>query len=109
MANNISQTIVSLKKSSKGLDENMDAAKHNFLLRGFFKDKERAAQKVKADSLDKIAKEQKAVQKAKDNSDKKNEEEQKAIQKKEKSDQKEKVEEDKKAEERKQNNKGENK
>ena len=63
MANNISQTIVSLRKSSKGLDENMDAAKHNFLLRGFFKDKEKAAQKVKNDSLEKIAKEQKAVQK----------------------------------------------
>ena len=63
MANNISQTIVSLRRSSKGLDENMDAAKHNFLLRGFFKDKEKAAQKVKNDSLEKIAKEQKAVQK----------------------------------------------
>jgi len=106
MANNISQTIVSLKKSSKGLDENMDAASHNFLLRGFFKDKEKAAQKVKADSLDKIAKEQKAVQKAKDDSDKKKADEQKAIQKKEKSDQKEKLKEEKKAEEQKPIDKG---
>ena len=81
MANNISQTIVSLKKSSKGLDENMEAASHNFLLRGFFKDKEKAAQKAKADSLDKIAKEQKAIQKAKEDSDKKKAEEQKTIEK----------------------------
>ena len=77
MANNISQTIVSLRRSSKGLDENMDAAKHNFLLRGFFKDKEKAAQKVKNDSLEKIAKEQKAVQKEEKAT-------QKAIQKQEK-------------------------
>jgi len=106
MASNISQTIVSLKKSSKGLDENMDAAKHNFLLRGFFKDKEKAAQKVKTDSLDKIAKEQKATQKAKDDSDKKKAAEQKVIEKKEKSDQKEKLKEEKKAEEQKPIDKG---
>jgi phospholipid/cholesterol/gamma-HCH transport system substrate-binding protein len=95
MANNISQTIVSLKKSSKGLDENMDAAKHNFLLRGFFQDKAKAAQKVKTDSLDKIAKEQKVVQKLKEEADKKKADEQKAVQKKEVSDEKAKVEEQK--------------
>jgi len=44
IANNISQTIVNLKKSSKGLDENMQAAKSNFLLRGYFKKKEKAAE-----------------------------------------------------------------
>jgi phospholipid/cholesterol/gamma-HCH transport system substrate-binding protein len=123
MANNISQTIVSLKRSSKGLDENMNAAKHNFLLRGFFKDKEKAAQKVKNDSLEKIAKEQKAVQKeekkeekaaqkVKDIATEKKADEQKVIQKEEKAEQKAvqkqekaaekvKVEEDKKAEEQK--------
>ena len=30
-----------LKSSSKGLDENMDAAKENILLRGYFKRKKR--------------------------------------------------------------------
>ena len=99
MANNISQTIVSLKKSSKGLDENMNAAKHNFLLRGFFKDKEKAAQKVKDDSLEKIAQEQKAVQKeekkvekaaqkVKDDAIEKKADEQKVIQKEEKKEEK---------------------
>ena len=34
IANNLSQTMVNIKKSTKGLDENMNAAKHNFLLRG---------------------------------------------------------------------------
>ena len=99
MANNISQTIVSLKRSSKGLDENMNAAKHNFLLRGFFKDKEKAAQKVKTDSLEKIAQEQKAVQKeekkvekaaqkVKDDAIEKKADEQKVIQKEEKKEEK---------------------
>ena len=50
IAENINQTIVNLKKSSKGLDENMHAAKENFLFRGYFKRKEKAAEKVKADS-----------------------------------------------------------
>ena len=45
IARNIDQTIINLKKSSKGLDENMEAAKHNFLLKGFFNKKARAAEK----------------------------------------------------------------
>lgn len=49
IANNLSQTIINLKKSSKGLDENMKAAKHNFLLRGYFKDKAKAAAQKKED------------------------------------------------------------
>lgn len=47
MAENIDQTIINLKKSSKGLNENMEAAKHNFLLRGYFRKKEKAAEKAK--------------------------------------------------------------
>ncbi len=45
IAENLNQTMKNLKRSSKGLDENMEAAKHNFLLRGFFKKKEKAAEK----------------------------------------------------------------
>lgn len=44
IAKNLDETIVNLKKSSKGLDENMNAAKHNFLFRGYFKKKEKAAE-----------------------------------------------------------------
>jgi phospholipid/cholesterol/gamma-HCH transport system substrate-binding protein len=47
IAENINQTIANLKKSSQGLDENMNAAKHNFFLRGYFKKKEKAAARKK--------------------------------------------------------------
>ena len=36
---NIDETILNLKNSSKSLDENMEALKHNFLIRGYFKKK----------------------------------------------------------------------
>jgi len=49
IARNIDQTIINLKKSSKGLDENMEAVKHNFLLKGFFNKKARAADKKAAE------------------------------------------------------------
>lgn len=65
IANNINQTIVNLRKSSKGLNENMNAAKDNFLLRGYYKKQERAAEKAKNDSIDKKAAEQKAIDKKK--------------------------------------------
>ena len=47
MADNIDKTIVNLKKRSKGLNENMEAAKSNFLLRGYFKKKEKNEAKAK--------------------------------------------------------------
>jgi len=49
IAENLNQTIVNIKKSSKGLDENMEAAKHNFLLRGYFKKKQKAAEQKAED------------------------------------------------------------
>ena len=49
IAQNLNQTIVNIKKSSKGLDENMEAAKHNFLFRGYFKKKEKAAEQKAED------------------------------------------------------------
>jgi len=39
--------MLNLKNSSKGLDENMEALKHNFLFRWYFKKKEKAAAKLK--------------------------------------------------------------
>jgi len=51
ISENISQTIINLKQSSKGLDENMNAVKHNFLLKGFFKKKAKEADKAKEQSI----------------------------------------------------------
>ncbi|MCX6305929.1 MAG: MlaD family protein [Bacteroidetes bacterium] len=59
IANNLSQTMVNIKRSSKGLDENMEAAKHNFLLKGYFNKKAEAEAEKKQDALDKIEKEKK--------------------------------------------------
>ena len=53
IAKNISQTIVNLKKSSKGLDENMHAAKENFLFKGYFKRKAKKAEQKKKDAEEK--------------------------------------------------------
>jgi phospholipid/cholesterol/gamma-HCH transport system substrate-binding protein len=65
IAENINQTILNLKKSSKGLDENMDAAKENFLFRGYYKRKQKEAEKIKMDSLLKKSEEKKATVKKK--------------------------------------------
>ncbi len=46
-AKNIDQTVANIKTTSTGLKDNMDAAKHSFLLKGFFKRKERKAQKAR--------------------------------------------------------------
>ncbi|TRZ48011.1 MCE family protein [bacterium] len=75
IAGNFSQTMINIRRSSKGLDENMEAAKHNFLLRGYFRKqaeaealKKKEAEDQKAKELKKQDKEDKkaAKQKAKD-------------------------------------------
>jgi phospholipid/cholesterol/gamma-HCH transport system substrate-binding protein len=65
IAENLNQTVSNLKKSSKGLNENMNAAKENFLFRGYYKRKEKAAEKVKADTVEKILERQKETDKSK--------------------------------------------
>jgi len=61
IAENINQTIVNLKTSSRGLDENMKAAKSNWLFKGYFKNKKKAAQKKKDEAI----KEKEAAEKEK--------------------------------------------
>ena len=57
IAENLNQTIVNLKKSSKGLDENMEAVKHNFLFKGFFNRKAREAERKKKEAEEKAKQE----------------------------------------------------
>ncbi len=58
LADNLNQTMTNLKKSSKGLDENMEAVKHNVLLKGYFNKKEKAAEKKKKENEEKKETEQ---------------------------------------------------
>src|SRR5450432_4223096 len=53
MGNNLNATMVNLKKGSAGLNENMEAAKHNFLLRGYFKKKKKEEDKKKKEAEEK--------------------------------------------------------
>lgn len=59
-ANNIAKTMSNLKSSSKGLDENMQAVKHNFLLKGYFKKKEKEADKLKKEKEEEKQKKEEA-------------------------------------------------
>jgi phospholipid/cholesterol/gamma-HCH transport system substrate-binding protein len=55
LANNLNKTMVNLKNGSKSLDENMTAAKHNILLRGYFKKQAKKKENAKKDA-EKLAK-----------------------------------------------------
>ena len=55
IAENINQTIKNLKSSSKGLNENMNAAKENFLFKGYFNRKAKAKEKATKDAEEKKA------------------------------------------------------
>lgn len=50
-SNNIDSTILNLKNSSKGLDENMEALKHNIFFRGYFRKKAKEAEQKRIEEL----------------------------------------------------------
>jgi len=50
MAGDLSSTMSNLKSGTKGLDENMEAAKHNFLLKGYFNKKEKEEEKKREEA-----------------------------------------------------------
>jgi phospholipid/cholesterol/gamma-HCH transport system substrate-binding protein len=50
MVNNIDETIVNLKESSIGLNENMEALKHNFFFRGYYRRQAKEAEKLRLDT-----------------------------------------------------------
>jgi phospholipid/cholesterol/gamma-HCH transport system substrate-binding protein len=53
MAENVSMALSNIKQGAGGFKQNMDAASHNFLLKGFLKKKEKAKQEAKEDKEDK--------------------------------------------------------
>lgn len=50
IVNNIDETIVNLKESSIGLNENMEALKHNFLFRGYYRKKAKEEEKMRMEN-----------------------------------------------------------
>lgn len=60
-ANRIDTTMKNIQKASKGLNENMEAAKHNFLLRGYFNKKKKAEEKRQKEEKKKEEKKQEAL------------------------------------------------
>ena len=65
IGDDFSETMKNIKNSSKGLNENMNAAKENFLLKGYFRRKAEAAQKLKDDEEKARIAKQKALDKSK--------------------------------------------
>src|SRR5687768_9527085 len=49
-AKNLDQTMVNARNATDGLNQNMEAAKNNFLLKGYFKKKEKEAEKKKKEA-----------------------------------------------------------
>ncbi len=45
LSSNVQQSIINIKKASVGLNENMEALKHNFLTRGYFRKQEKKLKK----------------------------------------------------------------
>ncbi|TDO71092.1 phospholipid/cholesterol/gamma-HCH transport system substrate-binding protein [Flavobacterium chryseum] len=66
MANSVSNTLSNLESGTKGFSQNMEAAKSNFLLRGYYKKKEKQKEKKQEEIKEKKEEEQKKAEKAKE-------------------------------------------
>ncbi|OIV39911.1 MlaD family protein [Flavobacterium johnsoniae] len=109
MANSVSNTLSNLETGTKGFSDNMEAAKSNFLFRGYFKKKEKEKEKKqeeikekKEEKQEKAAKEKEAKAKEEKEKQEKAKEEKEAKAKEEKAkEEKQKQEEAKKEPEKK--------
>ncbi|MNE66170.1 hypothetical protein D3C80_1617050 [compost metagenome] len=56
IADDIKGTMKNVEKGTKGFEENMSALRSNFLFRGYFRKKEKEAQKAKEKKIDSLEK-----------------------------------------------------
>ncbi|AXB58329.1 MlaD family protein [Flavobacterium fluviale] len=91
MANSVSNTLSNLESGTKGFSDNMEAAKSNFLLRGYYKKKEKEKVKKQEEIKEKKEEQQEKAQKEK-------EKKEKELQEQKEKEEKQKQEEAKKAE-----------
>ena len=111
MANSVSNTLSNLESGTKGFSENMEAAKSNFLVKGYFNKKENEKEKKKEEIKEQQEEQLKKAEKAKEEKAKEDKEKaEKAEKEKEKAAEKAKEEKEKlekqKAEEAKKAEKG---
>jgi phospholipid/cholesterol/gamma-HCH transport system substrate-binding protein len=66
MGDKLNATMSNLQKGTKGFSENMEAAKHNFFLKGYFNKKEKAATKKKEEKKKEAIKKEVEIQKEKE-------------------------------------------
>ncbi|RUT72384.1 MCE family protein [Flavobacterium cupreum] len=70
MANSVSKTLTNLESGTKGFSENMEAAKSNFLLRGYYKKKAKQKEKKEEEIKEKKEEQQEKAQKEKEKKEK---------------------------------------
>ncbi|KLT69243.1 MlaD family protein [Flavobacterium sp. ABG] len=70
MANSVSNTLSNLETGTKGFSDNMEAAKSNFLFRGYYKKKEKQKEKEQEELKEKKEEQQDKANKEKENKEK---------------------------------------
>lgn len=101
MANSVSNTLSNLETGTKGFSENMEAAKSNFLLRGYFKKKEKEKEKKKEEIKEKKEEQQEKAEKEKEAKAKEEKEKQEKAKEEKEKQEKQKAEDAKKEAEKK--------
>lgn len=81
MANSVSNTLSNLETGTKGFSENMEAAKSNFLFRGYFKKKEKEKEKQQEEIKDKKEEKKEKAAKEKEEKEEKEKEKQEKLEK----------------------------
>lgn len=102
MANSVSKTLNNLESGTKGFSDNMEAAKSNFLFRGYYKKKEKEKAKKQEAIKDKKEEQQEKAAKEKEAKAKEEKEKQEKAKEEKEKQEKQKAEEAKKDPEKKQ-------